>query len=127
MNPMSQNSQNFLNQMYVPMQPLNLKLGPPKNCEKHQKPLLYYNKSKPENDPICLDCLTEEAKEINSPNLYVPLPNIEQDFYFQKKSLNQIKDQANNEKKYGKHIYNFQQLLTRYFSQFITKFIRYRS
>ena len=124
MNPMSQNDQNFLNQMYVPIQPMNLKLGPPKNCEKHQKPLLYYNKSKPENVPICLDCLTEEAKEINPPNLYVPYQNIEQDYYFQKKSLNQIKDQVNNEKKYGKHIYNFQQLLTRYFSQFINKFIK---
>ena len=124
MNPMTQNNKNFISTLYAPMQTLNLNLGTPKNCEKHQKPLLYYNKSKPENDPICLDCLTEEAKEINSPNLYVPLSNIEQDFYFQKKSLNQIKEQANNEKKYGKHIYNFQQLLTRYFSQFITKFIK---
>ena len=58
MNPMTQNNKNFISTMYAPMQTLNLNLGTPKNCEKHQKPLCYYNKYKPEKDPICIDCLS---------------------------------------------------------------------
>ena len=121
---MTQNNQNFLNSLYVPMQSLNLNLGPPKNCEKHQKPLYYYNKYKPEKDPICIDCLAEEAKELNPPNLYLHYSNLEQDYYFQKKSLIQATEQANNTKKYEKHISNFLQDLIGYFSQFITRFIK---
>ena len=76
----------------------------------------FYNKYKPEKEPVCIDCLTEEAKELNPPNLFLPYSNLEQDYYFQKKSLLQIIDQANNIKKYEKHIINFQQLMIRYFS-----------
>ena len=121
---MTQNNQNVLNNMFAPLQSMNLNLGNPKKCEKHQKPLSFYNKYKPQKDPICFDCLTEEAKELNPPNLYLPYSNLEQDFYFQKNSLMQIIEQANNMKKYERHISNFQQLLTRYFSQFIAKFIK---
>ena len=124
MNQMIQGNKNFMNTLYVPMQPMNLNLGTPKNCEKHQKPLLYYNKYKPDKEPICIDCLTDEAKDLNPPNLYLPFSNLEQDYYFQKKSLMQVIEQANNIKKYEKHIINFQQLLIRYFSQFITSFIK---
>ena len=124
MNPMTQNNKNFISTMYAPMQTLNLNLGTPKNCEKHQKPLCYYNKYKPEKDPICIDCLSEEAKDLNPPNIYLPFSNIEQDYFFQKNSLMQILEQSSNIKKYEKHIYNFQQLLIRYFSQFITRFIK---
>ena len=124
MNSMTQSNQNYPASAFIPMKPLNMNIGTLKQCEKHKKPLSFYNKYKPEKEPVCIDCLTEEAKELNPPNLFLPFSNLEQDYYFQKKSLNQIKDQVNNEKKYGKHIYNFQQLLTRYFSQFINKFIK---
>ena len=124
MNTITQNNQNFVSALYVPVQPQNLNLGNPKTCEKHKKPLFYYNKYKPDKDPICLDCLTEEAKDLNPPNLFLPYTNLEQDYYFQKKSLIQIIEQANNIKKYEKHIFNFQQLLIRYFSQFIIRFIK---
>ena len=124
MNQMTQNNKNFISTIYAPMQTLNFNLGTPKNCEKHQKPLCYYNKYKPEKDPICIDCLSEEAKDLNPPNLYLPFCNIEQDYFFQKKLLMQILEQSSNMKKYEKHIYNFQQLLIRYFSQFITRFIK---
>ena len=119
---MIQNNHNRLNNMFAPLQSMNLNLGNPKKCEKHQKPLSFYNKYKPEKDPICFDCLTLEAKELNPPNLYLPFTNLEQDFYFQKNSLMQIIEQANNIKKYERHISNFQQLLTRYFSQFISMY-----
>ena len=121
---MNQNNHNRLNNMFAPLQSMNLNLGNPKKCEKHQKPLSFYNKYKPEKDPICFDCLILEAKELNPPNLYLPFTNLEQDFYFQKKSLMQIIEQANDIKKYERHISNFQQLLTRYFSQFISRFIK---
>ena len=124
MNQMSQNNKNMMNTMYAPMQSMNLNLGTPKNCEKHQKPLSYFNKYKPDKDPICIDCLTEETKDLNPPNLYLPYVNLEQDYYYQKKSLIQIIEQANNIKKYEKHIFNFQQLIIRYFAQFISKFIK---
>lgn len=124
MNQIPQSNQNYLSPMFVPMKPLNLNLGTPKLCEKHKKPLSFYNKYKPEKEPVCIDCLTDDVKELNTPNLYLPYSNLEQDYYFQKKSLIQIIEQANNIKKYEKHIINFQQLLIRYFSQFITKFIK---
>lgn len=124
MNPMNQSNQNYPASMFIPMKPMNMNIGTLKQCEKHKKPLSFYNKYKPEKEPICIDCLTEEAKELNPPNLFLPYSNLEQDFYIQKKSLLQIIDQANNIKKYEKHIMNFQQLLIRYFSQFINKFIK---
>lgn len=121
---MTQSNPNSLNTMFSQIQPMNLNLSKPKICEKHQKPVSFYNKYKPEKDPVCFDCLAEEAKELNPPNLYLPYNNLEQDYYFQKSSLLQIIEQANNIKKYERHISNFQQLLTRYFSQFIAKFIK---
>ena len=124
MNPMTQSNQNYPASIFVPMKPLNMNIGTLKQCEKHKKPLSFYNKYKPEKEPICIDCLTEEAKELNPPNLFLPYSNLEQDYYFQKKSLLHIIDQANNIKKYEKHIINFQQLMIRYFSQFINKFIK---
>ena len=123
MNKIPQSNQNYLAPIFVPMKPLNLNLGTPKLCEKHKKILSFYNKYKPEKEPICIDCLTDDVKELNTPNLYLPYSNLEQDYYFQKKSLLQNIEQANNIKKYEKHMVNFQQLLIRYFSQFITKFI----
>ncbi len=124
MNQIPQSNQNYLAPIFVPMKPLNLNLGTPKLCEKHKKILSFYNKYKPEKEPICIDCLTDDVKELNTPNLYLPYSNLEQDYYFQKKSLLQNIEQANNIKKYEKHMINFQQLLIRYFSQFITKFIK---
>ena len=124
MNPMTQSNQKYPASMFIPMKPLNINIGTLKQCEKHKKPLSFYNKYKPEKEPVCIDCLTEEAKELNPPNLFLPYSNLEQDYYYQKKSLLEIIDQANNIKKYEKHIINFQQLLIRYFSQFIDKFIK---
>ena len=124
MNPMTQNNQNYTAPIFIPTKPQNMNLVTLKQCEKHKKPLSFYNKYKPEKEPVCIDCLTEEAKELNPPNLFLPYSNLEQDYYFQKKSLLQIIDQANNIKKYEKHIINFQQLMIRYFSQFINKFIK---
>ena len=124
MNPMTQSYQSYPASMFIPMKPLNMNIGTLKLCEKHKKPLSFYNKYKPEKEPVCIDCLIEEAKELNPPNLFLPYSNLEQDYFFQKKSLLQIIDQANNIKKYEKHIINFQQLMIRYFSQFINKFIK---
>ena len=120
MNPMTQSNQSYPASMFIPMNPMNMNIGTLKLCEKHKKPLSFYNKYKPEKEPVCIDCLIEEAKELNPPNLFLPYSNLEQDYFFQKKSLLQIIDQANNIKKYEKHIINFQQLMIRYFSQDIT-------
>ena len=100
MNPMTQSYQSYPASMFIPMNPMNMNIGTLKLCEKHKKPLSFYNKYKPEKEPICIDCLTEEAKELNPPNLFLPYSNLEQDYFFQKKSLLQIIDQANNIKKY---------------------------
>ena len=121
---MTQNNQNYFSPMYAQMKHLNLNIGTPKNCEKHQKPLSYYNKYKPEKNPVCIDCLAEEAKDLSQPNLYLPYTNLEQDYYYQKKLLLEIIEQSNNIKKYEKHVISFQQLLIRYFSQFIIKFTK---
>ena len=113
-----------LTTIFVPMQSLNFNLNPPSICQKHQKPLSYYNKYKPNNEPICLDCLIIETKEGKDSNLYVPFSNLEQEYYYQKNAFFQIIEQANNMKKYETYITNFQNLLTNYFSQFISKFLK---
>ena len=94
MNPMTQSNQSYPASMFIPMKPMNMNIGTLKLCEKHKKPLSFYNKYKPEKEPICIDCLIEEAKELNPPNLFLPYSNLEQDYFFQKKSLLQIIDQA---------------------------------
>lgn len=93
-------------------------------CQKHQKPLSYYNKYKPGNDSICIDCLINEIKEGKEQNLYLPISNLEQEYYDQKNTFFQIIEQANNLKKYESYINNFEILLSNYFSKFIGKFIR---
>ena len=117
-------NQKCLTTIFVPVQPLNFTVNPPSVCQKHQKPLSYYNKYKPDNDPICLDCLVEETKEGSDSNLYIPFSNLEQEYYYQKNAFFQIIEQANNMKKYDSHITNFQNLLSTYFSQFISKYLR---
>ena len=119
-------NQKCLPTIFVPVQPLNFNINPPSFCQKHQKPLAYYNKLKPNNDPICLDCLMNEVKEGKDSNLYLPMCNLEQEYYHQKNAFFQIIEQANNMKRYDSHITNFQRLLTTYFSQFIGKFINER-
>lgn len=116
-------NQKCLGAIFVPMQPLNFNANPPSVCQKHQKPLSYYNKYKPNNDPICLDCLLNEIKEEES-NLYLPISNLEQEYYSQKNAFHQIIEQANSMKKYEKSITNFQNLLTNYLSQFIELFLK---
>jgi hypothetical protein len=117
-------NQKCLTTIFVPVQPLNFNVNPPSICQKHQKPLSYYNKCKPDNDPICIDCLTDETKTGADSNLYIPFSNLEQEYYYQKNAFFQIIEQANNMKKYDSHITNFQQLLTNFFSQFIAKFLK---
>ena len=117
-------NQKCLTTIFVPVQPLNFNINPPSFCQEHQKPLSYYNKLKPDNDPICLDCLIKEAKEGKDINLYLPFSNLEQEYYYQKNAFFQIIEQANNMKKYDAHITNFQRLLTNYFGQFIAKFLK---
>ena len=117
-------NQKCLTTIFVPVQPMNFNNNPPLNCKKHQKPLSYYNKFKPDNDPICLDCLLNEIKEGNDSNLYLPISNLEQEYYYQKNAFFQVIEQANSMKKYEVHITNFQSLLTNYFSQFISKFVK---
>ena len=117
-------NQKCLTTIFVPVQPLNFNITPPSICQKHQKPLSYYNKYKPDNDPICLDCLISETKEESDSNLYLPFSNLEQEYYYQKNAFFQIIEQANNMKKYDGHITNFQRLLTNFFSQFISKFLK---
>lgn len=95
----------------------------PSVCQKHQKPLSYYNKYKPENDSICIDCLINEIKEGVNPNLYLPISNLEQEYSSQKNTFSQIIEQANNLKKYESYINNFESSLSNYFSKFIAKFI----
>ncbi len=119
-------NQKCLTTIFVPVQPLNYNINPPSVCQKHQKPLSYYNKYKPNDDPICLDCLLNEIKESKEPNLYLPISNLEQEYYSKKNSFGQIIEQTNNTKKYDVRIINFQHLLTNYFSQFIGKFINER-
>lgn len=113
-----------LTTIFVPMQSLNFNLVPPTICPEHQKPLSYYNKYKPENDPICIDCLINETKEAKDSNLYVPFSNLEQEYYHQKNTFFQIIEKANNIKKYETHITNFQNLLSNYFAKFISKFLK---
>jgi len=117
-------NQKCLTTIFVPVQPLNFNITPPSICQKHQKPLSYYNKYKPDNEPICLDCLISETKEEFDSNLYLPFSNLEQEYYYQKNAFFQIIEQANNMKKYDGHITNFQRLLTNFFSQFISKFLK---
>ena len=116
-------NQKCLGAIFLPMQTLNLNPIPPSVCQTHQKPLSYYNKYKPNNDPICLDCLLNEIKEGES-NLYLPISNLEQEYYSQKNEFNQIIEQANSMKKYDSSITNFNYLLTNYFSQFIEIFLK---
>ena len=78
-------NQKCLTTIFVPVQPLNYNINPPSVCQKHQKPLSYYNKYKPNDDPICLDCLLNEIKESKEPNLYLPISNLEQEYYSKKK------------------------------------------
>ena len=117
-------NQKCLTTIFVPVQPLNFNINPPSVCQKHQKPLSYYNKYKPNKDPICTDCLLNEIKEGKESNLYLPISNLEQEYYYQKNAFFQIIEQANSMKKYDIHITNFQRLLTNYFSQFIRKFVK---
>ena len=117
-------NQKCLTTIFVPVQPLNFNINPPSICQEHQKPLSYYNKYKPDNGPICLDCLINEAKEGKDFNLYLPFSNLEQEYYYQKNAFFQIIEQANNLKKYDAHITNFQNLLTNFFGQFISKFLK---
>lgn len=117
-------NQKCLTTIYVPVQPLNFNINPPSICKEHEKPLSYYNKYKPDDDPICLDCLIKEAKEGKEFNLYLPFSNLEQEYYYQKNAFFQIIEQANNMKKYDAHITNFQHLLTNYFGQFISNFLK---
>lgn len=117
-------NQKCLTTIFVPVQPLNFNINPPSICQEHQKPLSYYNKYKPDNGPICLDCLINEAKEGKDFNLYLPFSNLEQEYYYQKNAFFQIIEQANNLKKYDAHITNFQHLLTNFFGQFISKFLK---
>ena len=117
-------NQKCLTTIFVPVQPLNFNINPPSFCQEHQKPLSYYNKNKPDKDPICLDCLINEAKEGKDINLYLPFSNLEQEYYYQKNAFFQIIEQANNMKKYDAHIMNFQRLLTNFFGQFIAKFLK---
>lgn len=117
-------NQKCLTTIFVPVQPMNFKNNPPSFCQEHQKPLSYYNKCKPDNDPICLECLLKEIKEGNDSNLYLPISNLEQEYYYQKNAFFQVIEQANNIKKYEVHIANFQRLLTNFFSQFISKFVK---
>ena len=113
-----------LTTIFVPMQSLNFNLVPPKICPTHQKPLSYYNKYKPEKDPICLDCLINETKDVKDSNLYVPFSNLEQEYYHQKNTFFQIIEKANNIKKYETYITNFQNLLSNYFTKYISKFLK---
>ena len=99
-------------------------MNSPSICQEHQKPLSYYNKYKPNNPPICADCLIREVKEGNNTNLYLPSANLEQEYYYQKNAFFQIIEQANNMKKFDSHIANFYHLLTSFFGQFITKFLK---
>ena len=117
-------NQKCLTTIFVPVQPLNFNINPPSFCQEHQKPLSYYNKNKPDKDPICLDCLINEAKEGKDINLYLPFSNLEQEYYYQKNAFFQIIEQANNMKKYDAHITNFQRLLTNFFGQFVAKFLK---
>jgi hypothetical protein len=72
------------------VQPLNFNVNPPSICQKHQKPLSYYNKSKPDNDPICIDCLMDETKSGTDSNLYIPFSNLEQEYYYQKNAFSKL-------------------------------------
>ena len=67
-------NQKCLTTIFVPVQPLNFNITPPSICQKHQKPLSYYNKYKPDNEPICIDCLISET------NLYLTFSNLEQEY-----------------------------------------------
>ena len=116
-------NQKCITTIFVPVQPLNLNVNPQSICKKHQKPLSYYNKYKPNNEPICIECLLELPKNENESNLYIPISNLEQEYYYQKNAFFQIIEQANHMKKYDSHITNFKNLLIRYFSQFIGKFL----
>ena len=116
-------NQKCLTTIFVPVQPLNLNMNTVSVCKNHQKPLSYYNKYKPNNEPICIDCLLEETKNGKDSNLYIPVSNLEQEYYYQKNAFFQIMDQANNMKKYDSHITNFKNLLLNYFSQFIANFL----
>ncbi len=117
-------NQKCLNTIFVPVHPLNYNSNPPSFCQKHQKSLSYYNKYKPDDDPICVDCLLDETKADTDSNLYIPFSNLEQEYYYQKNAFFQIIEQANNMKKYDSHIANFKNLLTNFFSQFISKFLK---
>ena len=65
-------NQKCLTTIFVPVQPLNFNINPPSICQKHQKPLSYYNKYKPDDEPICIDCLLDETKTGTESNLYIP-------------------------------------------------------
>ena len=99
-------NQKCLTTIFVPVHPLNFNVNPPSVCQIHQKPLSYYNKCKPNNEPICIDCLLNEIKEGKETNLYLPISNLEQEYYYQKNAFCQILEQANNMKKYDTHITN---------------------
>lgn len=116
-------NQKCLTTLFVPVQPLNLNVNPPAVCKNHQKPLSYYNKYKPNNEPICIDCLLDNTKIGNDSNLYIPVSNLEQEYYYQKNAFFQIIEQVNNMKKYDSHINDFKNLLINYFSQFIGNFL----
>ena len=117
-------NQKCLSTLFMPVQQLKLNFNSLSVCPIHQKPMSYYNKYMPENEPICGDCLFIQAKEGKNSNLFVPSSNLEQEYYYQKNAFFQIIEQANNIKKYEAHIKFFQNLLTNYFSQFISKFLK---
>ena len=117
-------NQKCLTTIFVPVQQMNVNNSPLSVCQEHKKPLSYYNKCKPDNEPICLDCLLQEIKEGKDSNLFLPVSNLEQEYYYQKNAFFQVIEQANNIKKYEVHITNFQRLLSNYFSQFISKFVK---
>ena len=67
-------NQKCLTTIFVPVQQMNVNNSPLSVCQEHKKPLSYYNKCKPDNEPICLDCLLQEIKEGKDSNLFLPFP-----------------------------------------------------
>ena len=116
-------NQKCLTTIFVPVQPLNINMNNQSVCKNHQKPLSYYNKYKPNNEPICIDCLLDDTKNGKDSNLYIPVSNLEQEYYYQKNAFIQIVEQANNMKKYDSYVTDFKNLLINYFSQFIEIFL----
>lgn len=111
----------------------NVNIKEPYVCEKHCKPLTFYNVTYPWKKPLCIDCLGEETKKeeelllknsvIPVINRYIPSSQLIDQFFLTIKSMEEIQPKLiDSNSSYEKYLFQLEETLMKFMNKVVKNY-----